>query len=47
MTNQTALVLALLGTATIVVVAFFHGAEPFIFLGKELLELINWIAFWR
>jgi len=47
MTNQIALALGILLLIGIAIVAFLYGAGPFIFLGKQLLEFINWIAFWR
>lgn len=47
MTNKIAIVLAVLILITIATIAVLYGQAPFIFLGKRLLDLINWIAFWR
>lgn len=47
MTNPIALVLGLLLVAAVALDAMIYGSEHFIFLGKELFELIEWIAFWR
>ncbi|MEP4195421.1 MAG: hypothetical protein ABJL99_07260 [Aliishimia sp.] len=47
MTNSIAIVLGLLIVGGIVLDAWIYGAEHLVFLGKKLLELIEWIAFWR
>ena len=47
MTNRIAIVLGLILIAALVVDMLLYGNEHLIFLGKKLLELIEWIAFWR
>lgn len=47
MTNQIALVLAVLLIGSIVLDTLFFGVEHVVFLGKKMLDLINWMAFWR
>ena len=47
MTNQLALILGMLLLLGVAATAVLYGADPFVFLGKQFLELINWIAFWR
>jgi len=47
MTNKIAIALGLLVVAVFAVDAYaFEGALP-VFLGKELFEFLDWIAFWR
>ena len=46
-TNRIAIVLGLILIAALVVDMLLYGNEHLIFLGKKLLELIEWIAFWR
>jgi glutamate racemase len=38
-----ALILIILGIIDVVI----YGSEHFIFLAKKLVELLDWIAFWR
>lgn len=47
MTNRIAIVLGLilLGAATLDF--FFFGFEHLVFLGKKLIDLIDWMAFWH
>ncbi|MHA6262135.1 hypothetical protein ACXYMO_02950 [Arenibacterium sp. CAU 1754] len=47
MTNQIAFVLGALILIAVVVSALLAGSDNFVFLGKKLFELIEWIAFWR
>lgn len=47
MTNRIALFLALFVTALILLDVYVFGSNNVIFLSKKLLELIEWIAFWR
>ncbi|MEW9918595.1 hypothetical protein AB2B41_03200 [Marimonas sp. MJW-29] len=47
MTNRIAIILGLLIVGAIVVDAMFFGTEHLIFLAKKMLELMEWIAFWR
>ena len=47
MTNRIALVMGLLILIVVILDLAFHGLDNFIFLGKRLYELIEWIAFWR
>jgi len=47
MTNRIALVMGLLILIIVILDLAFHGPDNFIFLGKRLFELIEWIAFWR
>jgi len=47
MTNKIAIALGLLVVAVFAVDAYaYEGALP-VFLGKELFEFLDWIAFWR
>ena len=47
MTNRIALVLGLMIAIALVVDVVLFGSEHMIFLGKKLMALIEWIAFWR
>lgn len=47
MTNQTALVLAVLIVAGIVVDYVYFDFSYALFLSRKFLELMDWIAFWR
>jgi hypothetical protein len=47
LTNLVAFLLALLVIAGIVVDLVFFGADNLVFLSRKLLELIEWLAFWR
>ena len=47
MTTRIALVLALLLIIIGVIDVVLYGSEHMVFLGKRLLELLEWIAFWR
>ena len=47
MTNTIAFWLAALILAALAVDVFVFGTEHLIFLGKKLLALIEWLAFWR
>ena len=47
MTNPIAVILGLLLIIALVVDVAFYGTEHLVFLGKKMLELIEWMAFWR
>ncbi|MEX0339783.1 MAG: hypothetical protein AB3N11_12175 [Arenibacterium sp.] len=47
MTNRIAIVLGALILIAVVLDILIFGNEHVIFLGKKLLEFIDWIAFWR
>ena len=47
MTNQIALVLAILILAAVGIDMLIFGTEHMIFLGKKVFALLDWIAFWR
>lgn len=47
MTNRIALILAVLLIGAIAVDVFLFGTEHLIFLSKKMLDLIEWLAFWR
>jgi hypothetical protein len=47
MTNQIALVLALLIAAAFTVDAFFIHFGLLVFLGKQFATLIEYLSFWR
>jgi hypothetical protein len=46
-TNLIAIILGLLVIGAITVDVTMFGTEHMIFLSKKMLELIEWIAFWR
>lgn len=47
MTNSVALTLGLLILGAFAADFYLYGNEHFVFLGKKLLALIEWVAFWR
>lgn len=47
MTNKIAIVLAVLVIAVFAVDAYAFGGNLPVFLGKELMRVIEWVAFWR
>ncbi len=47
MTNSIALVLGLLIAGAIAADVVLFGSDNLIFLAKKLLQLIEWMAFWR
>ncbi len=47
MTDRIALGLGLLIALLVGLDALIFGSDHFIFLGKKMYELIEWIAFWR
>ncbi|MEC7763834.1 MAG: glyceraldehyde-3-phosphate dehydrogenase [Pseudomonadota bacterium] len=47
MTNRLALILFLLIVALFAFDIVLRGGETSVFLGKELFEFLDWIAFWR
>lgn len=47
MTNRIALILGLMILIAVIVDLAYHGPDDFVFLGKRLFELIEWLAFWR
>jgi hypothetical protein len=47
MTNRIAIVLGLILVGLALMDALLFGADHFVFLGRKMLELIEWMAFWR
>ena len=47
MTNTIAAVLAVLLICAVAIDVYFVGDAHLIFLAKELMALIEWLAFWR
>lgn len=47
MTNRIALILAVLLIGAVAVDVSLFGTEHLIFLSKKMLDLIEWLAFWR
>lgn len=47
MNNTVAMILGLCLVALVVIDIQFNDAEYLILWGRELLRLIDWIAFWR
>ena len=47
LTNRIAIALGLILIAAIVVDVMVYGTEHLIFLAKKMMELMEWIAFWR
>jgi hypothetical protein len=47
MTNRIAIVLGGIIVALIALDILLFGADNMLFLGKKLVELIEWMAFWR
>lgn len=47
MTNKVALILAFILVAVFAVDWVIFGGAMSLFLGKKILVLITWIAFWR
>lgn len=47
MTNQLALVLAILILGGLALDVVLFGSEHLVFLAKRFSDLIEWIAFWR
>ena len=47
MTNSIALSLGLLIIGALALDVMMYGSEHVIFLAKKMLELIEWLAFWR
>ncbi|MCV3271098.1 hypothetical protein [Roseobacter sinensis] len=47
MTNRIALVLGVLITGFVMVDMLLFGTEHVVFIGKKLLDLIEWLSFWR
>ena len=47
MTNTLALILGTLILGAIFIDVTFNGTGHLIFLGKKLIELLEWLAFWR
>lgn len=46
-TNRIAIVLGAVLIALILVDVLFFSAGGIVFLGRRLLDLIDWLAFWR
>ncbi len=47
MTNTLAIGLGLLVLGGLAIDAFLTGSDGFLFLASKLIELLDWIAFWR
>ncbi|MAM61195.1 glyceraldehyde-3-phosphate dehydrogenase [Maritimibacter sp. UBA3975] len=47
MTNRLALILFLIIVACIAWDLILNGGRASVFLGKEMFEFLDWIAFWR
>ncbi len=47
MTNRIALILGLTLIGGIVIDLLLFGSDHLIFLSKKLIDLIEWMAFWR
>jgi hypothetical protein len=47
MDTRIAAVLALILIILGIIDVMIYGSEHFIFLARKLLELLDWIAFWR
>lgn len=47
MTNSTAIVLGLALLCLVVADLLFFEMDHVVFLGKRLLDLIDWVSFWR
>lgn len=47
MTTRIAAVLGLILIILGVIDGLLYGSEHFVFLAKKLVELLEWIAFWR
>ena len=47
MTNRIALGLGTFIVGAVLVDVLLFGTDHLVFLGKKLVELIEWIAFWR
>ncbi len=47
MTNTIALGLAALVLGALAIDVLIYGSDHLIFLSKKLLDLIDWLAFWR
>ncbi|WP_165978833.1 hypothetical protein [Antarcticimicrobium luteum] len=47
MTDRIALVLGFMILSALVLDVALNGSEHLVFLGKEMFDLIEWIAFWR
>ena len=47
LTNRTALVLGIVLLLVLATDLALYGAEHLVFLGKRLMDLIEWMAFWR
>lgn len=47
MNNRIAIWLGAILITAIVVDVLFFGTDHLLFLSKKMLELIEWVAFWR
>ncbi|MEM1234703.1 MAG: hypothetical protein AAGH70_11310 [Pseudomonadota bacterium] len=47
MTNRLAIILGCIILAALLLDRLLNGGEATLFLSKRLLELIEWLAFWR
>jgi hypothetical protein len=46
-TTRLSIILGVILIALFTADIFWFGKEHMIFLGKKMLELIEWLAFWR
>lgn len=46
-TNRIAIVLGIIIVGLFVLDIVIYGSEHMVFLGKKMLDLIEWMAFWR
>ncbi|MFK7868372.1 MAG: hypothetical protein AB8B58_03925 [Roseobacter sp.] len=47
MTNRIAIVLGILTLTAIAIDVAVFGADNLLFLSKKIMDLIEWLAFWR
>lgn len=47
MTNQLALILGIAIIAALTIDAYSYGWDNTLFLSRKLLDLIEWLKFWR
>ncbi|MDA7424470.1 hypothetical protein [Thalassococcus lentus] len=47
MTNRLAIILGLLILGAVALDYAMYGSEHFIFLGRKMFVLMDWLAFWR
>ena len=47
MTNRIAIWIGVFVTVAFVIDVIFYGTEHLLFLGKQMFDLLEWMAFWR